>query len=340
MAGTSRTGNYSKAELKAGFMVLMSLVVFLVFFGAINRQWESWFTKDSKTFHALFSDTLGLNKGADVRFGGAKVGRITSIELDKNSPTSIRITIEVDQETPVNEEGVAFIGQVTLMAEKHLEITTGSREAALLADGAMLDVREGGLMSQAANVATTVRETLEDVVDLLGVDGSDNPDEELVSLADLFESIETTITESTGLVEDARGIVADSKQDLDEILENVQEIEVRVEELIDDMAALFEESRGDLSNSLDRVSHILDRVGKTADDLDGMANSLTKTLEHAESLSSTANGMAEDNRPVIEDVILDLRETVRHLKEFSRTIADEPQSVLRGAEPKGRSGER
>jgi hypothetical protein len=48
------------------------------------------------------------------------------------------------------------------------------------------------------------------------------------------------------------------------------------------------------------------------------------------------NGTLIDNRPVLEDTLIDLRETVRYLRDFSRTISEEPQSVIRGAGPQGR----
>ena len=57
--------------------------------------------------------------------------------------------------------------------------------------------------------------------------------------------------------------------------------------------------------------------------LDDMADSLQSTLDNAASLSDNAHGLLENSRPAVEDAVLDLRETVRHLKTFARTMAEQ-----------------
>lgn len=56
----------------------------------------------------------------------------------------------------------------------------------------------------------------------------------------------------------------------------------------------------------------------------------------ADALSDDARVLLEDNAPVIEDIIVDIREVMRNMKDFTRTLADEPQSVIRGKTPTGR----
>lgn len=48
---------------------------------------------------------------------------------------------------------------------------------------------------------------------------------------------------------------------------------------------------------------------------------------------SKTNSRAQNVR---SGMLVDLRESVRHLKEFSRTMADQPESVIRGNTPQGR----
>ncbi|MBN2309056.1 MAG: MCE family protein [Candidatus Hydrogenedentes bacterium] len=340
----ARKHDFTATEIKAGALVLASIAVFAAFAAAINEYRPR---AEVKVFYARFADTLGLNKGADVRFGGAKVGRVAEIALDPDNQSLVRVKAEVRPGTPVNVDSVAFVGQTTLTAEKHLEITTGTEAAALLDDGAALAVRAGGLLDQAGDIASTVRDAIKDVIDLLGVqgakakgaEGEEAPGAPLVTLADIFGGLDAALDESTGLVEDARDAFADNRDAITEILDKVKEIEDNAKDLVAELTQTIEESRGDIEGSLEHVRGILEKVSGVAGDLEGMADSIDAVLANAESLSGTASAMLEDNRPAIEDVVLDLRETIRHLKAFARTVAEEPEAVIRGSQEKGRKAE-
>ena len=49
-----------------------------------------------------------------------------------------------------------------------------------------------------------------------------------------------------------------------------------------------------------------------------------------------AQGIVAHNRPEIDDLMLDLRETVQHARELTRKLRDQPQSVIMGEKPVGR----
>ncbi|MCP4643826.1 MAG: MCE family protein [bacterium] len=323
--------NFTMTEVKAGAMVLAGIAVFAGFMVAATGNWKA---DDSPRYYVRFKDTLGLNKGALVRFGGAKVGRVEGIALDSENPELVRVDFRVQPGIPINEECLAYAGQASLTAEKHLEITTGLRDAPRRPPGSEIPVREGGLLDQATDLAVTVRDALEDVIELLGVEETE--DEELVSLADILGNVDETVVEGKGLVQDVRDVVGDSRENLAAILEKVEEIEESVHTLVSDLSDLVTDNRENVDASLVKVRETMERVSSLAEELDGVADTLDSTLTNAESLSGDARDLVRDGRPAIEDMIMDLRETVRHLKAFSRTIAEEPEAIVRGAQPRGR----
>ena len=82
--------DFTATEIKAGILVLVSffiLVGFLVAIRGCRPQDES-----AKTFYAVFTDISGLNRGADVRFGGVRVGKVIAIEPDPEDRARIRVT--------------------------------------------------------------------------------------------------------------------------------------------------------------------------------------------------------------------------------------------------------
>jgi ABC-type transporter Mla subunit MlaD len=304
--------------------------------------------QEMNTFYAYFKDSQGLNRRADVRFGGTVAGQVMSIELDPERPTELRVTAHVRPEFPINADCVAMVGQTTLTAEKHLEITTGEADAKLLASGTEIQTGGGSLFNQADEIARNVNEVVEHVIDLLGVkdyaedeeEAAQKDKEELTTVSDIFADLGKTVNEGTGFVKDVRGIVVDSEDDIGDILQKVKDAEDKAIELLDRVNGILEENRGNIKGSVESVRGVLEDVGSVtkslSDQLDEIASTLQSVLDNADSLSMEVQDMLKDNRAAIEDVILDVRETVRSLKEFSRTIAEQPHSVIIGTPPPGR----
>lgn len=338
--------NFTVTEIKAGLMVIAGLAVFIVFVAAVQGLRPP---EQVNTFHAYFKDTQGLNKRADVRFGGALAGKVTAIELDPKRPTELRVTAEVRPEFPINAESVAMIGQTTLTAEKHLEITTGEEKAKRLPNDAEIKTGGGSLFNQADEIARNVNKVVEHVLDLLGVEeyakdeqeAQERDKEEISTIADIFAGLRNTVEETTGFVKDIRGVLEDSRGNVGDILEKVKDVEDSANDLLGRVNTMLDENRPSIQSSVESLRTVLEDVATITDglanQLDTIADTLQSILDNAASLSSEAQDMVKDNRPVVEDAILDVRDTVRNLKEFSRTIAEQPDSVIRGQEPQGRN---
>ena len=343
--------SFTWTEIKAGLMVMAGVLIFLLFLAGLRGM-----RMPEKTSHysTCFKDTLGLNKGADVRFGGAKVGRVAAIGMNPDNPCEIRVDFQVDPAVPINAESEAYVGQVTLTAEKHLEITTGSPKAKRLQEGAQIISKQRDLFGVASQAAAKVGEVLDGVKSILGTDkyAATSEDaaatgrEEIVAVPDLLKSVD-------GAVQDVRGVLEKNRQNIDEIVAGVQDVEQSAKELVDNLNSVIEENRedihgtlegahaavGSVEESLKQVEVILKDIAKATAGLDDLAATLQSALNNAEGLSAEAQAMIRENRPQIEDLIADIQETILYVKEFSRVLAEQPQSVLRGKKPYGRQDE-
>lgn len=336
--------NFTVTEIKAGALVLAGAAVVALFIAVISGLRPP---ERTLALSASFTDTGGLNKGADVRFGGAKVGRVTAIELDPDDQSRVRVEARVKEGTPVNAASEAFITQTTLTSEKHLEITTGSKDAPLVASGAVIPTGAGGLFDQAGQVARSVTDILQDVKDLVGVEEAKQKEtageEEMVTITALIRSVDKTLNEGDKLVADIRDVVSDKKGDISDILKKVKEVEDAARKLVEDLNATVAENREPLKGAVAGVRDavagaqpIVERVAALSDRLDEIAGALQSVLTRADAAAREAGGLVADNRPVLEDLILDLRETVRYLKSFARTMAEQPEAVIRGKGLEGR----
>jgi ABC-type transporter Mla subunit MlaD len=63
---------------------------------------------------------------------------------------------------------------------------------------------------------------------------------------------------------------------------------------------------------------------------------LQTTLRYLQDFSGNSSDLMDDQRPNIEEMLLNLQETTRNLKEFSRILADQPNALIRGKGKQGR----
>lgn len=328
-----RKHNFTGAELKAGALVLVAAALFIGFIVVIADRMPK---PVEKKYVVYFSDTKGLNFGADVRIGGFKVGRVTNIDIAENIAIGqedprdlIRVEASVQADVPVRTDSEAFITAKTLMAEKHLEITTG-QSTETLSPGSAIPTRVGDTFAKVDEVLEGLMGAFAGVEDLLGIDSRAQGGEELVTIADLFASLEGAMLEGTGLVQDARRVVSDNTEEIERIVDTLHTIELGAQELVQQLNNAVSDNRPNIDHALQTIPDILDHVAVATASLDELAGSLEGIIEKAGALTDTAGVAVANAEPAIEDLIRDLRRAVRNLNELMQVLSEQPESIIRG----------
>lgn len=360
--------DFTVTEIKAGIFVLVSIALFIMFVAAI-LNWRP--QSDFKTYYAYFSNTSGLRLGGDVRFGGVKSGWVMAIEPAPDRQSMIRVTAAMDPDIPVNEESTAYITQLSLTSEYHLEISTGSDEAALLESEAVLPPGAGGLFGQVEVLAKNVGTLLEDITVLIGVsDVQGEPTmsgEEQQTIAELFVGMENLMSDLQVLlgVTDAEGnVVAADGEQPQTVAQIFAELDTAVKgggDLIQDLRDVVEETKPSVETLLDTAEELLEKavdVGEAAEDLvqdvDGVLaenkDRIGDSLESAQGAVEEVELLVKDLRemivmmndvvassePALEEILLDLRDTLQNVKTLTGVLSEQPQSLIRGRTPTGR----
>ncbi len=328
--------DFTATEIKAGIMVLASLIILVGFLAAIRGCRPK--DETAKTFYAVFTDIGGLNRGADVRFGGVRVGKVTAIEPDPDDRARIRVTAVVNGNVPVNHGSIATIEQVTMTTEKHLEISTGGAEQPLHETGDLLTSSGGGGLFDVPDLGgvTTRLETMLDGINvLLGVSeaGEGTGDPEAVDLAEVLASLKTTLDEGAEVARGAGAVIDDNRAGIEQIVTRLAALEETATELMERLNGVIEENRGSIHQSFGNLEQLTGELNRRVDEL---VTTLQTTLQYLQDLGGNTSDLLDDQRPTIEEMLLNLTETTRNLKEFSRILADQPDALIRGKGKQGR----
>lgn len=107
-------------ETLLGAVVLLVAVVFLVFAYSSSQVGST----DGYELLARFDRVDGLEKGADVRISGIKVGSVLDQQLDPETfRAEVRFTVRQDVELPLDSSAAVVSGG--LLGGKYLQVVPG-----------------------------------------------------------------------------------------------------------------------------------------------------------------------------------------------------------------------
>jgi len=119
----------SLVETVMGAVVLVVALGFVVFAYdmAQVRTIEGYQVKTA------FAKVGGLNKGAEVRISGIKVGNVASLELDPETYDAVAVlSIRPDVKLPI--DSVASIASAGMLGDKYVRLEPGDSETMIAAD--------------------------------------------------------------------------------------------------------------------------------------------------------------------------------------------------------------
>lgn len=330
---------FTATEIKAGLLVLVSIGVLVGFLAVIRGCRPP--AEGLHRYEASFTDIVGLNLRADVRFGGVRVGRVVAIAPDAADRTRILVTAEVDGAIPVNRASVATIEQVSLTAEKHLEISTGEADAPLLASGERLlsHTGSGGLfeLPDLAGLTARLEVLLDSVIVLVGgtpPGAAEGANPEIVDLAELMATLQASLKDGSEAARGLSSLIADNRGTVAEVVTRLAALEAAASELLTELNAVVAENRAPLNATVVNLERLTAATGARAEEL---AASLSAAVKHLEATGGNLDDLVDEERPALQEIIRNLRDTTANLRRLSQTLAERPDALLRGPSEHGRT---
>jgi phospholipid/cholesterol/gamma-HCH transport system substrate-binding protein len=303
-----------------GLFVLVAAGLLLVAVFAINGAFGS----TGKTYHAHFQFAGGLEPGATVRYsGGPKIGRVESLRIDPQDASLIDLTFTVQRDVVVKADSKVKIMSLSPLGDNHLELYPGSPQAPAALAGALLPsdkyVDFNALTEQINNMApkaqdliqsldaraTELKVTLDRVNDLLNAQNRAN---------------------LSATLEQARGLIADSRPQVKSALQNVNDLSQKLQPLIADL-------RKTSAQANDVLAHVDAAIGDTQPEVRKAITELRGTIRSLNELTGQLNQTLDVNSENIDQLLDNLLHVTENLKEFTETIKMRPYSLIRATNP-------
>jgi len=311
-------------EAKVGLFVVAALAIFTVTFLSVATIQLSGERIEYKTF---FKYAGGLDKGASVRFGGLQAGVITDVGPAPDDPTLARVVFEVRSNVPVNEESFATISSLNALGDNYLEITPGTKEAALIPPGGTVESREAVTFSDLTVKISEITDTAQDL--MVEVQG----DVELLigDLRTLTQGLQEFTSEKNqrnieSLLENANDMIEMQAPKMDHITDQVSELLVKVDGTVDRLNTVAETA--DVT-----VRNVNRTVEETREPIKRDLAELEAALSEAREMLEEVNALVLSNQSNIDQTIENFRNTSENLEQFSDELRQRPWSLLR-AKPK------
>ncbi len=196
-------GMYLSSEIRSGFFVLISILTLIAL---LFVSGQSQFFGQTKKYSLFFNYVGGLTENSPVHLAGHKVGKVTKIEYLGSEPSAIRVDISIGKNTFLRKDSAAYIDAMGFMGEKFVELTSGTREATILEEGATLQ----------------------------GTDPM--PVMELVKKGtELLEQFERSGDAMEGIATDLQAVVGDNKEELNGTIQNVHQMSSNLKDMTHDL---------------------------------------------------------------------------------------------------------
>lgn len=265
----------------AGFLGLMG---FLMWFAKLQLNQQFAY------YEAYFPEVAGLSVSSQVLFAGLSVGTVTAIELAPDSPSAVRVTLELDEDTPVRSSSRASIDTSAVTGVSQVTITPGAPGSVLLNE----------ISADPIPVIQTSPTALQTI-------GEQAP--ELLSRANVVAQQLTQI-----LGDENQERVVNILRNVERVTENLDQTMADVSKATDAVAA----AATDLAAFGDK----LDTLSQTAD---GALQNFSGASAQAEKTLASIDGYVSDDLKVLTE---DLKQTAATLKTDLGTLGTRAQSSL------------
>lgn len=296
-------------------------------------------------YNIFFTGSVaGLGVGGDVRFNGIKVGTVSQITIDRNDTSRVRVTAEVDADTPIRADSEATLQLQGITGVSFVQIFPGSSRAPMLPVVASDDPNDYPVIPSRPSAIDALFEAAPDLVSRAALALSDENLQNITafianlrSLSEMLAAREQVIGEAVDSFSQTSADIAKAAAAAREVADRIDNVMVQAESTLKttnriietDVTATMQGAR----EAVVEAKQVMTRLNVT---LGVVAEMVEENREPVHAM--TSEGFAEFRRLMSETRVL-----VASLARVAQRLEDNPSAVLfgnRDAEYRGQEGGR
>ena len=246
---------YRRKEIGAGIFLLASFVVLTVMIFAVSDI-QSLFKQKSE-YKARFSYSDGIEKNAQVRFSGIKVGKVTNIRVATGHGDQVELTLSVYRDTVIKKDTHAAIKTLGLVGGKYVELSGGSAKSEQLMPGDTLIGDESFKLEDLTKAGLDVVDKMKGVADNMN---------RLLGDPETAKSIKIVVRNLQEASENLK-VMTSSKEEIAQGLKNLPEIMKKLDDTTTNLRALTEKSDKLVVENKKKIDETLDNIQQTTQNL-------------------------------------------------------------------------
>jgi len=181
---------------------------------------------------ALFQFSDGIEKNAQVRLSGIKIGKVSDIRVAPEQGDRVELTLSVFSDTVIKEDTKAAIKSLGLVGGKYVELSGGSPKASALEPGSIIIGDESFKLEDLTRAALDVVGKLQNIANNLN---------SMLGDPALAKSLKTTIKNLQDVSEDIKVMTA-GKEEVAQTLKNLPELMKKIDESANNLKAITDKT--------------------------------------------------------------------------------------------------
>lgn len=281
-----------KTETAVGLFIIAAIAIF--FYMSYHVGSFRFDRLNYNTYTVYFQDVSGLNRKADVKIAGVKVGWVDELAL-VNDGLQVKATIMVDSKSIVHADAYAVVRQEGFLGTKHLELIPGSPQAQKLESGSMLTrptknpVTFDEMLQQFSAIADSMQSVVQSINKTIG-----GPEGER-SVKELVDNLQDSLKHFASFTTRMDRVLADNESSIGGIFHNLNDaiprISANIEDNVDRVSRVLERDFNRMATGLEQgIAPIRDAMNKINEG-QGILGQLITDEEAADDLRTAINGV-------------------------------------------------
>jgi phospholipid/cholesterol/gamma-HCH transport system substrate-binding protein len=263
----------------------------------------------------------GVSEGADVKYQGVRIGKVTRLEVNAEDLNSIFIYVKLKKGFPVKEDMRAALQYAGITGLRFIEISGGSPETKSVEPEGEIKPKKG-LGEKAEDIVLNVDSVVEAINEMLNPENREKVSQLLINLekstrviSNVLERREQNIGSSMEKMEEAMGQIT-------EVAKNLKDFTAYLNGLTrkGKIDSLLNESEELVKNLKQRVS--AQEMGKVMERMNTLMDTATDSIKKIENQFYKLEGN-------FSETLSSLKESMENITRFTRELTEDPTLLLR-----------